>query len=210
MTINTHIADGKGSKTTAKVDNDHALYTTTIPYPPLLKQKTIPFRQYLTLDGLSNGIKNMGVDGSVTNQDFYINSNPLNDRYISNISFLVGYGTSGRPRQWADGSDLPNGSRLFYESESGEVDIHDEIKANQDLFRLSFAPILPRDWELRHVYSNNDFGYFISMDLRSFGLPFGIKLDRGSNQKIIMRIRDDAGSSADEFDAICYGFDRFE
>lgn len=203
------ISNGDGDKTTAGVTKDKELCTIPASYPPLTQQKVRPLRQYLTTDGTPAGTNDMGVDGSVTNVDYYISADGDSDRYITTINFIVGYGTSGQPNQWADGAALTNGCRLFYESSRGEQDIHDGIKTNQDFFRLSFSPI-PTAWEVRHVNANNDFGYFITMDLTKLGLPFGIKLDRGTNQRLIMRIQDNAGTDADSFDAIVYGFERFE
>jgi len=200
---------GNGGRVAAAVTDDQELLTIPVPYPPLVEQKVLPFRQYLTVDGLSTGSNDMGVDGSVTNVDYYIPADPNNDRYITALNFIVGYGASGQPNQWANGTALTNGSRLFYTSRHGERDIHDAIKVNQDMFRLSFAPITSA-WEVRHVNALNDYGYFISMDLTRMGLPFGIKLDRNSNQKLIIRIRDNAGTDADSFNCIAYGFDRFE
>lgn len=206
--FNMKLFDGSGGKTAASVTPDQELSVITAPYPPLAAQKVQPFRQYLTDDGLSDGSNDMGVDGSSTNVDYYIPAKTDEDRYITTLSFIVGYGTTGSPYQWADVAALTNGSRLFYESRRGEVDIHDGIKSNQDFFRLGFE-FIPTLWEVRHVNANNDYGYFITMDLTKLGLPFGVKLDRGTNQRLVMRIRDNA-ADADSFNCIAYGFDRFE
>jgi hypothetical protein len=98
--------------------------------------------------------------------------------------------------------------RLFYTSRRGEQDIHDAIKNNEDMFRLSFSPITA-SWELRGVGLSNDYGYFISMDLTKLGLPFGIKLDAGTTQALTCTVRDNAGTDADIFNVIAYGFERF-
>lgn len=206
--FNFLLRDGLGNKKAACVTTDNELCTIPASYPPLSVQKVQPFRQYLTTDGLADGTNDMGIDGSVTAVDYYIPAKAEEDRYITTLNFIIGYGSSGQPNEWADGTALTNGSRLFYDSQRGEVDIHDGVKSNQDFFRLSFAPI-PTAWEVRHVNANNDFGYFITMDLTKLGLPFGIKLDRGSHQRLTMRIRDNAGLDADSFDCIAYGFDRF-
>lgn len=206
--IDAKLHDGSGSKNRAKINGDNALFTTQIPYPPLVPQKLKPFRQYLTDDGLSSGSNDMGVDGSSTNVDFWVPADGTDDRYITNLSVEVAYGTSANPFQWADGTALTNGSRLFYTSQAGEVDIHEAIKANQDLFRLAFQ-LIPTAWEVRGVAANNDYGYFINIDLTKIVPPYGIKLDKGTNQKLVMRIRDNA-TNADTFDVIAYGFDRFE
>lgn len=202
------VAIKNGEGTTAKVSRDGELSVSVTSYPPLGEQKVQPLRRYLTQDGTVSGDFDMGVDGSTVNVDYCVPSDPNNDRYITSLNIIVGYGTSGQPNEWADATALANGSRLFYSNRHGEHDIHEGIKSNQDMFRLSFNAI-PANWEVRHVNANNDFGYFISMDLTKMGLPFGIKLDAGSSQKFVMRIRDDA-TNADSFNCIAYGFERFK
>lgn len=207
--FNFNLFDGTGKKKAAAVTDDHEISVINAPYPPLNPQKVQPFRQYLTTNGLAAGTKGMNVNGSVTPVDYYIPAKADEDRYITILNFIVGYGSSGQPNEWADGTALTNGTRLFYISNRGEVDIHDGIKSNQDFFRLSFSPI-PTAWEVRHVNALNDYGYFITLDLTKLGLPFGVKLDRGTSQRLTLRVQDNAGTDADSFDCIAYGFDRFE
>lgn len=202
----TEITNGKGLQVHVTPDNE--LQVIGAPYPPLFEQKVQPFRQYLTDDGLAAGTNNMAVDGSSTNVDYFVQADASNDRYITSLNFIVGYGASGQINQWADGAALTNGSRLFYENRHGEHDIHDGLKSNQNLFRLAFYHV-PTVWEHRHLGAANDYGYMISMDLTRMGLPFGIKLDAGSPQRLVMCIRDNTLTSADTFNCIAYGFERF-
>ena len=207
--FNFRIFDGKGKNNGASVTKDNELLTIRSPYPPLEPSKTRPYRQYFTDDGTSSGSSDMGVDGSSTQVDFYIRANGDDDRYITAINILVGYGTTGQHNEWADGTALTNGMRLVWVSEHGEVELHDGIKSNQDMFRLSFD-LIPTNWEVRHVNASNDYGYMFSMDLTKMGLPYGIKLDAGTSQRLIMCVRDNAGTAADSFNVIGYGFERFK
>ena len=200
---------GDGKKNSAAVTDDQELNVISAPYPPVSPQKVEPFRQYLTVDGLAAGSHDMVVDGSVNAVDYFIPAIVDEDRYITSLNFIVGYGATGQPNEWADGTALTNGTRIFYSSKRGEAEIHDGIKSNQDFFRLSFSPI-PTAWEVRHVNALNDYGYFISVDLTKMGLPFGIKLDRNTSQRLTVRIRDNVSTDADSFNCIGYGFDRFE
>jgi len=203
------IEDGDGGGHSAGVTGDHEIKVIVSPYPPIERQKAIPFRQYLTDDGTAAGNNDMGVDGSVTNIDYYIEADKSDDIYITSLNFIVGYGTTGQPNEWADGTALTNGCHLFYETIAGGSDIHDGIKTNQDFFRLMFSPV-QANWEVRHVNASNDYGYFISMDLARMGLPYGIKLDRASRQRLVLCIKDNVGAAADSFNCIAYGFKRFE
>jgi hypothetical protein len=212
MTNPVHLSNGgNGQPTLQRVDPSGAAYVIMQPYPPIGPSRTEPFRQYLTTDGTPGGSNDMGIDGSSTNVDFYVPASPTKDRYITGLSILVGYGTAGQPYQWANGTALSNGSYLFYTDDTtpGIHDIHEAIKTNQDMFRL-YLGLIPTSWEVRGVGSNNDFGYFIFMDMKQMGLPFGIKLNRGSSHRLTMRIRDNAGTDADVFNCITYGFERFE
>lgn len=210
--------DGKGWPFAAEVTPDQELSVISAPYPTLGEQKARPFRQYLTDDGTASGSNDMGVDGSSTNVDFFVQGDNDDDRYITALNFIVAYGSTGQPNEWADGTALTNGSRLFYSSLSGEIDIHDAIKNNQDLFRLQLTNMsIPggaiagsQPWEVRHINAANDFGYFINFDLTRLGLPYGIKLDRKTDHRLTFRVRDNAGTDADTFNCIAYGFDRFK
>ena len=119
-----------GDGLTAKVSEDKHLHVITASYPSLETQKIRPFRQYFTVDGTSTGSSDMGVDGSSTNVEFYIPASTLDDRYITNVNIIVGYGTAAQPHQWADGTALTNGTRFYYTSSRGEVDIHEIGRAH--------------------------------------------------------------------------------
>lgn len=208
MPLDVIIKDGSGKDYRSEITKDGEDLVISSSYPPLKPQKVRPFRQYLTVDGEPDSSNDMGVDGSVTNVGYFVNAVPNYDRYITTINFLVGYGATGKPYQFADVAALTNGCRLFYESLKGQVDIHEGLKTNQDFFRLS-PDLMPTSWEVRHLNANNDFGYILTMDLTKMGLPFGIKLDMGTSQKLCMNIQDDC-TDADSFNAIIYGFERFE
>ena len=192
---------------TYPLTEEHDVPVAIAPHPPKDPQKTQVFRQFFTDDGLETGSSDMGVDGSSTNVDFWIPAHVDNDRYITRINIIVGYGTTGQPNEWADGTALSNGTQMLYDSGSGQHTIHGGIQSNQDMFRLHDGDI-GTAWEVRHVNSSNDFGYFVNMQISLFMPPYGIQLAAGSNQKILIRIRDNVGTDADSFNAIAYGFDR--
>ena len=208
MAISLFIRDAF-TKYAAHVTKQHQLLVIDAGYPALKPQKTQLFRQYMTVDGLSSGSNDMGIDGSSTNVDFYVEADPDNDRYITNIGFIVGYGTSAQPFQFADAAALSNGIQIFYETATrGAIDLHEGVKSNQDFFRLSHQRV-DANWEVRGVSAINDYGYFINIDLDEFMPPHGLKLDRGTRQRFVACVKDDC-TNADNFSAIAYGFDRFE
>lgn len=207
MGLNVFI-QGEDSRTVANVTPEGEIVTAVSPHPPMEAQKSRPFRQYFTVDGLATGSNDMGVNGSSTNVEFYIPASTTDDRYITTLSFIVGYGATGEPFEFADATALTNGVRIFYANNQGEIDIHDGIKSNQDLFRLGFQPV-PTAWEVRGVNATNDYGYFVTFDLLRLMPPYGVKLDPSTKQRLSIVIRDNC-TNADSFNCIAYGFDRFK
>ena len=209
MTVKTLITD-PSTGIQASVTQDKELLMTNTGCPPLLKQKNRIFRQYLTDDGIATGSNDMSIDGSTINQEFYLKADDDDDRYITKLNFLVGYGATGKLYDWADsGSPLTNGCQLYYQTDEKTVYIHDAIKTNSDLIRLSIFDVFPTAWEIRNLGDINDYGYLITICFFNMMPPYGIKLDRGTNQKFVFKIRDDV-TDADTFNCIAYGFDRFE
>ena len=169
-------------------------------------QKNKIFRQYMLNAAGSN---DMGINGSVTNSEFFISADPDNDRYITAIAFIVGYGGAATLYEFSDsGGALTNGFRLYYSRATEEVDIHDAIKTNSDLLRLCVNDIIPTAWELRNLGALNDYGYMCKLDLSQMMPQYGLKLDAGTTQKIALLVRDD-NTDADTMNAIAYGFERF-
>lgn len=208
--INVNILDGGGSKQKVKV-KDNALLSTSLTYPPFEKQLTKPFKQYMTVNGASSGSNSMKVDGTTTNVDFYVSADDENDRYITQLNYLIGYGGAAYLYNFVDGgAPLTNGIRIFYTSVKGENDIESSVKTNGGMLRMCVDSFLPSDWESRNFNAINDYGYIGTINLLKMVPPYGIKLDRGSNQKIIVRIRDNLSSIVDIFNFYAIGFERFD
>lgn len=204
--VNIQGAGARGSQGVA-VTKDQELLVTMAPNPPFDEQKTRPFSQFLTSDGTATGSNDLGINGSSSTSTFYIGTSDTDDRYITQLSFIVGYGGSAQPFQFADSTALTNGVRIYYRSLRGEQEIFN-VKSNQDFFRIN--NIRPTaSWEVRGVNATNDYGYFITFNLAAFVPPYGIKLDRTLNKRIAIDIRDDC-TNADSFNCLAFGFERFE
>lgn len=196
--------------TVVKVEDD-GLLVSVYSCPPLLPQKSKIFIQYFTVDGLSTGSADLGVDGSGTSVDYYIPAHMDNDRYITILSFIVGYGAAAYMWEFADkDAALTNGIKLFYQDTNGvEVEIAN-LKTNYDFLRCATSDgIVPTAWEIRSLGATNDYGFICSIDLGRLLPPYGVKLDRGTTQRLTITIRDDC-TDADDFDCKAFGFERFE
>jgi len=178
--------------------------------PPLIPHKCFVFSQKVTTTGLPSGSDDLGIDGSVTSVDFWIPADSDNDRYISTLSFICGYGTSAEMWEFADkNSALTNGVKVAYNDTNGDERIIMNPKANYSFQRSSLKPFSATGWEDRGFAATGDYGWLATIPLDRIMPPFGIKLDRGTKQKLTITIRDDC-TDADLFNCQAFGFERFE
>jgi len=179
-------------------------------YPPLEDQKSVILSQKFTTDGTSTGTNGLGVDGSATSVDYYIQASGERDRYIARISFIMGYGASSELYEFADtGNALTNGVRVWYQDTNFNVVEIMNPKANYGFQRISDVAIGHNTWESRGFAATGDYGFFSNISLIALMPPYGLKLDRGTNQRMTITIRDDC-RAADLFNCHAYGIERFE
>jgi len=205
------IKDGAGRGTSVRVE-DEALMVTQYTCPPLLPQKNKIFRQYLTDDGLSTGSNDMLVDGSSTNVEFWVPAHADNDRYITAVSFVIA-DVGAELDEFGGITALTNGCQFEYKRAGGEtVIIHDALKSNWDFVRMcmgnpAFGTAVDA-FRGKNVVGASE-AYIPVFNFLALMPPYGLKLDAGTQQKLTFRIRDNC-STIDGFDAIAYGFERFE
>lgn len=179
-------------------------------YPPLKPQKSKVFSQKFTVGGAPAGTSEMGVDGSVTPVEYCILADDDDDLYITRITFILGYGGSAEGYEFADsGAVLTNGVKVSYTNSVGEEVTIMNPKANFSFMRSSGEPISLTGWEARGFAASGDYGYFVNISLIDIMPPVGIKLDRGTTQRMCITIRD-ACTDADLFNCQAFGFKRFE
>jgi hypothetical protein len=171
----------------------------------------------------------MLVDGSTTSQKFYIEGESEDDIYITSLSFLIQASGIALGNDFAgSGAALTNGCRVYYEDKNGEVNIGTTLQTNFDFIRLCQG---------NPAFNNGDnstgTGPFIApsvagggggkgasaadaiipiLNIRDvFGLPYGIKLQKGTTHKLVLEVNDNLstglGTNA-AFNIIAYGFKR--
>lgn len=206
MAIKAHLEDGFGTKGKARIA-EGALLTSLLPFPPFGEQKIIPFRQYLATTA---GVSSMLATGTLAAPvRYFVQAHNDNDRYITQISFLVA-GAGAALNQFGNIAALTNGCRLYYTRNSGEIDIHNALKSNFDFVRLCNGNPAFGSTTNAFIASNiigTAEGIIPILNLCNLMPPYGIKLDTGSVQKIILEIRDTT-TAIGGMDAIAYGFDR--
>lgn len=208
MPIKAQIHDAQSGKNVV-VNGRNAMYVSQMPEPPLVEQKSKPFVQFLTDDGTATGSSDMTVDGSVTTQEFWVQADNANDRYITTLSFLIA-GTNAKLSQFGSITALTNGLRVFYNRLDGETTIADPLQTNFAVVRFSCGT--PAFGSTNTAFrAGNVVGaidaFFPCIQLTAIVPPFGIKLDAGTQQKLVVQVRDDL-TGVTAFDVEAFGFDR--
>lgn len=211
MAVKAQILDGYGTGQTASVV-DGALLVVQATAPPLVEQKSKPFRQYLTTSGTAGGVSSMKAVGSLAAPvNFYTQADADNDRYVTSLSFVLS-GPGARFDQIGAATALTNGCHLYYSTGEGDVTIHDALKSNFDFVRLCLGnPAFGTGADAFRGTNvvGNDEAYIPVLNVALLLPPYGVKLERGSTQKIVLAVRDDTTAAAlTAINCIAYGFDR--
>jgi hypothetical protein len=229
MSRNSNIIDGEGTGTYLKVNEGGYVLTQSSGLPPKDDRDIqIVYRNFLTLNG-DGTTTSMLVDGSTTPQLFYVEASPNNDIYITSLSIVIQGLNINLGLDFAGlGSALTNGCRLYYEDKNGEVTIGNNLDTNFELVRLcqgnpSFGnngnafkiPNLAPGTGGKGKTTSD--GYIPVLDFPEvFGFNYGLRLQRGTTNRLIFEINDDIRITADGgplpndagFNIIVYGFER--
>ena len=195
----------------ASVDDQRGLIVSLAGCPPLIPQKSKIFRQYLTADGTPSGSNDMLVNGSSTPVEFWVPADQDNDRYITAVSFVIGDGGAAL-NEFGWVAARANGAEFEYQADTEVVSIHEALKSNWDFIRMCRLNLAFGDAASAFRATNVEGGaeaFAPVFDFLTILPPYGLKLDRGTSQRLVLRINDDC-TGPDVFNAIAYGFERFE
>jgi len=211
MPLRVNLVDGHGSGHVAKVNGEGEIGVVIHTHPPI-DEETIsyPFRQYMTSTGISSGSNDMIVDGSTTSQDFYISAQQDRDIFIKTISFRLGDSGTVTLAKFGALTALTTGCDLVYANDAlGEIVIADGLTTNLSMIRLGITTAAVGtggDAFLLDVQGGgSEDTYLPVLDLAQvFGFPWGLRLSKGTNDRITFRIND-ALAGLITFNAIAYG-----
>lgn len=201
------LVDGYGSGKKVKVDSEGALNVVVHPHPPKDEVETaLPYRQRFAN---SAGVTNMNVDGSVTSVDFYIQANHR-DIYINSLSVRIADVGTPTLNKFGAITELSNG--VVWEwvtSDLGTVTLHEGITTNLEFIRTghkTHAIGTGTDAYLADVSGGAaDKAYLPIIDIsEQFGMPWGMRLRKNTEDKMIFRVQDDL-TGLSVFDCIAYG-----
>ena len=209
--IKLGIGDGQGRGTVARVSEEGALHTVVHPHPPSDDFRVLlPYRHYLTDDGLvaDGSNEDMRVNGSATPQYFYVAADPNRDIYVKNLSVVIVDANSAL-NEFGNLAALSNGCRIYWQASGiGEINIATALKSNFDFVRLARGQPAFGDaagaFRANNVVSTSE-GYLPVIDFSAtFGMPWGLKLRKASEDRVAIEINDDV-SAVDAFNVIAYG-----
>jgi hypothetical protein len=210
--LSTQIVDGHGSGNRAKVNGEGEFTVAVHPHPPI-DEKTfgIPFVQSITDDGLADGATDMRVDGSSTPVEFYINAIGDQDLYIKLIEITIA-DAGATLSKFGNLTALTNGCDMEWVTDDlGTTIIKSGMKSNWDFVKLAKGQPAFGDaagaFRAGNVVSTSE-AYIPVVDMAYlFGSQWGLRLRKGTNDRIIIRINDDLnpGTPVDEFTAECTG-----
>ena len=203
MSLPTRVVHGNRH---LRLTPNEAALTEALPAPPYgLRQLTVPFQGFLRD---ANGSADLRV---TTETEFFIESHPTRDRYITDLSFTIQDGNATLA-DFGALAPLTNGCLLFYRHiTEGQIDLAPEpLKSNWDFVRLGKGtPAFGDDatvFRAKDVEERTE-AYIPFVSLRDQIPPYGLKLDAGSTNRLVLTVRDDT-SGVDGFDCVAYGFDR--
>ena len=150
------------------------------------------------------------VDGSSTAVDFYVSADAEKDTYIVTISVDLADGGSPNMNKFGDLGALTNGISVTYVTQDqGTVVIHDGIKTNREFVRFgNETPAIGTGADAFLADASGggtEKAYLPKLDVREqFGMPFGIKLRKGTTDRVIFTVND-ALAGLTTFNILAYG-----
>lgn len=199
--------DGHGRGYSAKIEQEGTINVVSHPHPPTSPTvEPVPFRMYFE----ASGSNDMAINGATTSVNFSINAETEFDVYIKSISVEIADGGSPALNKFGALSELSNGVGWYYfNQEIGEYELHEGIKTNLEFIRIGVDTAgtgTGADAFLADVSGGGTSKSYLPMiDMaETYGLPFGLRLKKGTTDKIFFRINDNL-TGLDKFNAIAYG-----
>ena len=194
LTIRLVGPDGK----VLKVNDEGDIGVTIHQHPPLSENiLALPFRSYFTDDGTQTGSNIMKVDGSSVDADFYIKASQDEDIYIKYITIEIGDGGNPALNKFGSLSELTNGVAFYWDTQQEPLyELHEGIKTNKSFIRISSDSAGFGDGVNAFLADVSGGGseksYLPNMDMAEiYGLNWGLRLRKGTNDRIVFRARDD-------------------
>lgn len=195
-----------------KINGEGELSVVIHQHPPVDESTAaLPFRQYFTNDGTKTGSNNMAVSATLASpQDFYVKASPDYDIYLKYVTVEIGDGGSPNLNGFGALGALSNGVAFYWDTQVEPLyELHEGIKTNKEFIRLgsdTAAVGTGADAFLADVSGGgSEKSYLPAIDFKEiYGLPWGLRLRKGTLDKLIFRVRDNV-SGLSTFNIIATG-----
>jgi hypothetical protein len=143
--------------------------------------------------------------------EFWASANHKRDIFIKTLSIEI-TDASASLNKFGNVTALSNGCELVWiTKEEGEIVIADNLKSNYDFVRLGLgSPAIGSTttaFRASNVSGNSE-GYIPTVDFSTvFGMPWGMRLRKGTNDRLLIRIKDTT-TGVDSFNILAYGIKR--
>ncbi len=203
MPVDSLIKDGTGSKRAARVDTRNrvevSMHTPDVPEAGE-ENRLRYYSELVGSAGASSGNVNMNVDGSVTPAAFFARSEGEADVHITEIVIYL-EDSKVANKKFGDINSLTNGWDLQVEESGVTTSIVSKAKNGGQILVQTSPPIFGTDAnKLNRVGDPSDTGenegFLVSFNI-SESLPGGIRLGRGTQDRIVSIVNDDLTGLAD-------------
>jgi len=201
--LNTQIVDGHGDGNRLKVDKEGTANVVVHQHPPL--SETILGIPSVLSFADDSGVADMRVAASLSApQTFCVQARDDYDVYVKTVMVTIA-DVNSTLNKFGNITALTNGINFCWESQSlGNFVIKSDMKSNWDFVKLSRGN--PAFGSTTNAFrasnvSGSSEGYVPVIDFFTlFGMQYGIRLRKGTLDKLVFEIRDDV-SGVDEFTA---------
>lgn len=204
--ITVNVQDGQEGSEKLRINSEGAAHVVSHTHPPLDESiNTFPFRSYFMTTA---GSRDMRVNGSASSVEFSISARPDRDIWIKTISVRIS-DNGAKLDKFGALAELTNGVLFDYNTISlGSVIIHEGLKTNLSFLRLGVnSPAIGGVDAFKADLSGGGADTYLPViDIAgTFGMQFGLRLVKGTKDKLSFTIRDNLSAGLDTFDVIGYG-----
>ena len=201
--LNTQIVDGHGTGNRLKVDEEGTANVVVHQHPPI-EETIMAIPSVLDFTNAAGSTDMQVVASLAAPQTFCIQARDDYDVYVKTVMITIA-DQSAALNKFGNITALTNGVNFCWESQSlGSFVIKADMKSNWDFVKLSRAN--PAFGSTTNAFrasnvSGNSEGYVPVIDFFTlFGMQYGIRLRKGTLDKLVFEIRDDT-TGVDEFTA---------
>lgn len=212
MALKTTVRSGSGDGAEAAVDKAGALLVMRRSLPPMLTAGSDKLRAWTATFLNSAASADMRVDGSSTVAKFYISADQDNDIYVRMAQVVIA-DSGATLDKFGNLAALTNGVRFHYDTDTGETELS-VWKRNVHLIGYTGGEGAFGDGATSFQYPNiggspGVEAYVGYVDFhRVYGYEWGLPLRAGSNQRLVITVRDDLSAGLDQFSADAHGLER--